>query len=269
MDIQKYISSGILENFVLGLVSDEERLDVEKNIKLYPELKTELDAIEQALEAFATSYKTKAPPELKDKIKERLGFNVPSTPRPVKVVEPVASTIITKYLFGALILLGAALLSFWFYDQKQNTEVELEKINSVYAALKSDCATKDEELKRLQNKLQILREAGNLKVQMNGTDKVPDAIASIIYNAKSGKSYLDILHLPIPANDKQYQLWAIVDGKPVDMGVFDVSLDMDTILQEVPFIEAPQAFAVTLEKKGGNPTPTMEEMVVVGNFVAG
>mgnify|MGYP000040805144 CR=1 FL=1 len=265
MDIKKYISSGILENYILGLASTEERLEVEKNILLYPELAVELNTIERALELFATSIRVKTPSGMEASIMQRLGF--PTEPTPV--IEKSKPSNFEKYLFAGLVLIIASLLCFWFYNQNRNTSNQLEELNSEYTTLKTDCDTQSKNLEQLQNQLQIMREAGNLKVQMNGTDKAPDAIASVIYNTTTEKSYLDILHLPTPAADKQYQLWAIVDGKPVDMGVFDVALNKDTILQEVPFIKNPQAFAVTLEKKGGNPTPTLEEMMVVGNVVSG
>ena len=38
MDIKKYIESGILENYVLGLVSDMEIQEVQQNLLQYPEL---------------------------------------------------------------------------------------------------------------------------------------------------------------------------------------------------------------------------------------
>ena len=75
---------------------------------------------------------------------------------------------------------------------------------------------------------------------------------------------LEITNLPPVPTGKQYQLWAIVDGTPVDMGVFDVSIGPENFM-EVQHIENPQAFAVTVENEGGSPTPTLEEMVVIGN----
>ena len=37
-------------------------------------------------------------------------------------------------------------------------------------------------------------------------------------------------------------------------------------IQAMKSVENPQAFAITLEKEGGNPTPTMEEMYVMGTI---
>ena len=273
MDLKKYISSGILENYVLGLSSEQERLEVEANLVLYPELNTELNAIEKALEFFATSHSVKLPVNLEASIMERIGFD--QTPKSSAESSPQTSLVsssesnVVKYLLCALALCFSLLLSIWFYNQNRNTSNELDQLNENHALLKSDCDKKDAYITSLEEQLQILRAAGSTKVQMNGTDKVPNAIASVIYNPKTKKSYIDVMELPVPTSDKQYQLWAIVDGAPVDMGVFDVVLNENTTFQEVPFIENPQAFAVTLEKKGGNPTPTLEEMVVVGNVISG
>jgi hypothetical protein len=46
------------------------------------------------------------------------------------------------------------------------------------------------------------------------------------------------------------------------MGVFEVAANEG--LQDVPYIEHPQAFAVTLEPKGGSQAPTLDQMYVVG-----
>ena len=71
--------------------------------------------------------------------------------------------------------------------------------------------------------------------------------------------------LPTPAQGKQYQLWAIQDGKPVDLGMLPSVATNDTLLK-MKTIENPQAFAITLEQEGGVPSPTMSEMYVMGGI---
>ena len=60
--------------------------------------------------------------------------------------------------------------------------------------------------------------------------------------------------------EKQYQLWEIVNGKTVDAGM----LDNCTGLCKLKNIPSAQAFAITLENKGGSPTPTMSALYVMG-----
>jgi anti-sigma-K factor RskA len=74
---------------------------------------------------------------------------------------------------------------------------------------------------------------------------------------------LKVNNLPQPAADEQYQLWTIVDGSPVDMGVIDNNFQ-EKLLAMKAVKGSPAAFAITLEKAGGSPTPTLEEMYVMG-----
>jgi anti-sigma-K factor RskA len=65
--------------------------------------------------------------------------------------------------------------------------------------------------------------------------------------------------------DHQYQLWALVDGKPVDLGVFDMR-DGEVGLKNMKPIGVAQTFAVTLEPRGGSVSPTLEKLMVIGNI---
>ena len=68
--------------------------------------------------------------------------------------------------------------------------------------------------------------------------------------------------MPQPQAGQQYQLWAIVDGKPVDAGM--VEIDPGKALHRMKNIPKAEAFAITLEKAGGSPTPTLTAMFVMG-----
>ena len=263
MDLKKYIESGILEQYVLGLLSAEDRVVVEQNIAKYPEIKAEVHQIEQNLESYISLHQKPPSPGLEGKILERIKNIDPNPPNPV--VEPPKPGP-PKWPLFLLALAALAGLFFAGYSNAQNQQkaAEISSLQSELTRLTTDCDQKDQTINDLQEQLQIIRDANNALIQMKGTPKAPQAIASIYWNQNTRKTYLDVINLPPPPADKQYQLWAIVDGTPVDMGVFDVVLGSST-LQEVPFIENPQAFAVTLEKKGGSTVPTLEEMVVVGN----
>ena len=72
--------------------------------------------------------------------------------------------------------------------------------------------------------------------------------------------------MPVNDKDHQYQLWALVGGKPIDLGVFDKSPKDTTDMKEMKSIASAEAFAVTLEPRGGSINPTMNEMMVLGKF---
>ena len=74
MNIHEYIESGILEQYCLGALNEQERADVLKRCLLYPEIKQELTAIEMAFQKIADSLSVVPDKRLKDQILNQLGF---------------------------------------------------------------------------------------------------------------------------------------------------------------------------------------------------
>ena len=86
------------------------------------------------------------------------------------------------------------------------------------------------------------------------------------WNPNSEEVYLSIQNLKELSEANQFQLWAIVDGKPVDAGVFDSNTEG---LQRMKPVSGAVAFAVTIEPRGGNLAPTLETMQAMGNLSKG
>ena len=86
------------------------------------------------------------------------------------------------------------------------------------------------------------------------------------YNSIRREAALDLGGLPAPDSGKHFQFWAIVDGKPVSMGMVD--LQSSGGWQTLPYLDKAAALAVSEEDSpNGNPTPT--RVVMVGNIPAG
>lgn len=268
MDIKAYISSGILEQYAFDLLSPSERSEVEANVQQYPELGEELRQIEYTIEKYLYLYQAPVSPDFRERLDKRLEKITPD-PLPRSTSTLAAGTTrspLNYWLFGFLIF--SLIAATWLFYKNQEQDMAYAELQSEYDTLKQECDATEELNRNLLIKLQTIRQTGNTLIQMRGTDNAPAAIASVLYNPEMETSYLDVVDLPTPPTDKQYQLWAIVDGTPVNMGVFDVEADTVSGLQEVPFIADAQAFAVTLEPRGGSEVPTLEEMVTIGN-VAG
>jgi len=116
------------------------------------------------------------------------------------------------------------------------------------------------------NKLVAMADDPNWKTIKLAGQKNPNDNMVVYWHPKEQHVMVNTTKMALPVNDKahQYQLWALVNGKPVDLGVFDVNPDTAHILVNMKEIGTAQAFAVTLEQRGGSPTPTMEQMMVMG-----
>ena len=273
MDIQEYISGGVIESYVLGLTSADETQEVETLAAQHPEVKQAIIALEVALEKQALANGVPPPPSLKQQVmdalaKERMlpSFTNPDTARlsaeQAKLVLLTAAPKSIKWLRGAiaasiLLLLGSAILNFYLYSQ-------YKKYSKDYTNLLAEKNTVLAKNEALQASYDMMKDTSILKVQMKAEPlSRAGSMATVLWDTKSKDVYLMVNSLPKQAADKQYQLWAMVDGKPVDAGMIDLSKDGGLIkMSNIPKAEA---FAITLEKKGGAPAPDMTQLYVLGN----
>lgn len=68
MNIKAYIESGVLEEYVLGTLPAEDRLQVELHATKYAAIKTEIEAIEYSFENFASAHSDPRANHFKEKI---------------------------------------------------------------------------------------------------------------------------------------------------------------------------------------------------------
>ncbi len=263
MDIEKYISSGILEAYALDTLSVEERKGVEDMLNQYPELKAELEAIELSLEAIALKTAVAPPAGLKDAILSGVEESAPAKETKVVAMEQPSAT--WKYLVAASVAL-ALISGYMAYDYR----AKWKSINEAYAELASSNSLMadqynkvNQRLEGIESDLAIMSNSEFLRVSMAGTENALEASASVFWNKRTEELFLNIQNLKTLSEDQQYQLWAIIDGKPVDAGVFDLGTEglikmKNTAAQAV-------AFAVTIEPKGGSEAPHLETMQVIGN----
>jgi anti-sigma-K factor RskA len=61
--------------------------------------------------------------------------------------------------------------------------------------------------------------------------------------------------MPQPPSDKQYQLWAIFKGQPINLGSMEIT--QKRLLYAMKNVQKAEAFAISVEPKGSNPeTPS-------------
>ncbi|SDF24441.1 Anti-sigma-K factor rskA [Dyadobacter soli] len=295
MNIQAYIESGILEEYVLGTVTPQEKQEVECMSHIYPEIKEELLRTESALEEYALKHQATPPPSLKESIFAQMNFEAPaeeetkaeeiteeksiSSPDVTATAQPearvidnaferVETQVVTpawaKLAAAAAVLL--ALFAGWsamqMTDMKHVNNDAVAKVESMQA----DMAAMKTQAEYNQALAALFRSPTYKHVHLAGLPKSPESAVSAFWNTQTNEVLLDVQNLPAAPQGKQYQLWSIVDGKPVDIGMIDNAFT-GKVLKMKNTKAGSVAFAITLEKEGGNPTPTMDEMYVMGKVV--
>ncbi|MES2798170.1 MAG: anti-sigma factor [Bacteroidota bacterium] len=251
MDLEAYISSGILESYALGAATPKEKVEVEANIVAYPELAIELALIREAIESYALLHEQNPPADLKAKTMQALFGEQSEKPKANFTIEKSENQI--NNLFNWRVAASWALLAlsvggnFYFFSQWKSTEGKLV----VAQAQNTQMAQNDVIQKaNFETKIAIIDNAQFKKVVLKGTEAAPNAFASVYFNTISKEVYLVNMKMPVLPEGKQYQLWAIIDGKPVDAGMIS---EADS-LGKMKLSPNAAAFAISIENVGGSTT---------------
>ena len=267
MELRDIISSGLLELYILGLASQDESIQVQQWIKQFPEVREEINNIQDAMESYALAHAIQPDESVKQRILDQLPG---SSSEKKTIIAPVneikentrVHTISSYFKWAAaasfILLMGSLIFNYTYYNRYRSASADLQVAQNELNRQKEIAAamTKD---------MDVVTDKNSQPVVLKGTPHAPDALAKIFWMRNTGEVYVDPTNLPDPAAGKQYQLWAIVDGKPVDAGMISTQRGVYKIQKMKSFGRA-QAFAITLEKEGGSPTPTMEEMYVIAEI---
>ncbi len=273
MNTQEYIQSGIIESYVLGTATRAEAAELEQFCLQYPEIKQALTDFEIALEANALSKAVTPPPHLKQQIftalkadfvtqENKLVENTPPLVTPLNEVPVVQMNPPRSYLAVAsiILLLISGGMNIYFYSKFKETTQQYQALVLEKNTLQANNQIMQTKSLDMFNSMQMMTDPNMQKVSMPGIAGKESNYATVFWDMKSKDVYILPNKLPQPAVGKQYQLWAIVDGKPVDAGVISDCAG----LCKMKNIPAASMFAITLEKSGGSETPTLSEMYVAG-----
>ncbi|SMC00351.1 hypothetical protein SAMN00120144_1965 [Hymenobacter roseosalivarius DSM 11622] len=292
MDTQEYIESGILEQYALGELSEAERQTVEERAATHADIARELDQVQQALGVYAQAHAETPPAAMRERVLAgwQAAIRADAQNAPRSIVPPTTATpdgpVVRqltpmepetannasgpafRWMLAASValLLASGLANFVLYTRWRDAASDLAIARTEQSRVASVMQASERTLAVRQQELDVLRSDDFRTVALAGTAAAPSASARVLYNPKTKAVYLDVRNLPAPPTGKQYQLWALDNGKPVDAGVLAAATTAGDSLQQMKDIASAQAFAMTVEPAGGSVNPTLSTLTVVGNI---
>ncbi|MGB3546473.1 MAG: anti-sigma factor [Saprospiraceae bacterium] len=250
---------------MLDQLPPDQRAEVEAMAAAHPEVKRELSAVEETLENLALAGAAPLPAgglaELNSRIDNAEG-RLPTAPASTKV--PPGRTTGYSGLIAtacALLAVGCILLGY-FYFQEQSAH---DRTRQDLETLRSTCEERTSDYNQLTRQIAFLTDTASTRITLEPTPFGETATAAVFYNSRANETRIDPSGLPALSASEQYQLWAIVDGTPVSLLVFDAVTNQENpLLSAEDFTGTPQLFAITIEPRGGSEGPTMDKMVVAG-----
>lgn len=241
MDLQSFIQSGLLESYVLGQATAEEHSLVERMLVQHAEARTELTAIEQAMESYAKAMGTPPPAWMKGRILDQIA----QLPEPLAPPVPKSAVSLRAFqlLAVALLLLTAFLWNRNSQVLDESTKQKVELDNCTRSA-----QNKEKLFAMFQDtNTQIVRVKGQKGVAGNAMVYFNPVLQQVLLNTTS-----------VPPASRQgvyYQCWAIVGGVPTSMGM--IHLEATNGWQILPYVERATKYAISAENTPeGNKAPT-------------
>lgn len=270
VNIQALIDSGDLELFVLGALPDAEMRKITSLSAAHPELLKEIETIEAAMMQLGESQSEHDPgisvlegalSAIDDEKKEAVV--VPLQPIETELhSKSSAFQPIWAWAAAIALLIGSAILNLYFYQDLNESQLELLALRSEQQVMAQNFDRASYDLQESQDRISVLQSPATRRIALNGVPGKENNRVTVFWEPQQAAVLLTSAKLPQAPEGFQYQLWAIVDGTPVDAGLLE-GLSGWQKMKDIAGNAA--AFAITLEPEGGSVSPTMEEMMVIGN----
>jgi anti-sigma-K factor RskA len=263
VNVKEYISSGIIESYVMGLVTDAERHEFESLSAQYPEIVAARNAFELALEEQLLSDAVRPPQHLRKLVEEKLTTTTAET----KTVEqeeehaPVRRIGVWKWISAASVIIMAGAI-YWGVTSN-NKSHELEAQNRDLQNQLATTTAQVQEMKPIMEDAEKLTHGMKMAVVKGTSD--PNMYATVYWDTTTKDAYLMINNMPQPASDKQYQLWALFKGqKPSNLGSLEIT--GKRLLYGMKNAQNAEAFAISIEPKGSNPEAPSDAPVAMSKL---
>ena len=243
--IRIFLDTDLLEKYLLGTTNTEESLQVERYIAMYPEVRNIYNELQDNLETFAKMHAVKTPEGLRAKILNRIKAQNAGRRRFRRYA--IAASV------AAFLFAGS---SYFFWNQNKSLQQENTIVNNKIKDLEEDMR---EQLEDVRNQFIVLNNPQTRKYMVNGNKKARELKAVAYINPVKKLAYINVRNLPNLPEDYDYQMWAEVDGEMVNLGVIRNMDDKDK-LRALPYAKNAVSY-ITIEPKGGNDTPTVQNIV--------
>lgn len=261
--------------YVLGALTPQELQDFETALARTPELQQLIAKLFATRDALAGEVALAQPrPELKEKILQEIEAIDQGNVRPT-----VPSRRQNPWSWLGLLVpwaLAACLMVFSIvlWSQRDRLQIQLGKqalhmqdLDQMAKTLMSETNDLHQAVTALQNSTRL----SEMRIALLNSllADSPKAVAVSLWDNAQQQGVFLVQNLkPLPA-DKDYQLW-VMDPKyatPVSAGVFQVDAQGRVRFQFTPdkTISSAHKFAVTMERKGGVPVPTLKNLVLIGS----
>lgn len=240
--LHTFFQSGLLDKYILDETSASESLKVEHFIDTYPEVESEYKRLQDNLEIIAKANAVEAPEFILDSILEDIEEDS------VPVIQLDKTHRKTPWYSIAASVVALLFAGGYYIKTQQNSDLLKENqvvVDEIFD-LRSDIEENNKKLDNLMHEFMKLNNPETEKYVFRGNDRAKDLKTVAYINPVDETSMIDIVSLPQLPEDQNYQLWAEMQDRMINLGILDASQKK---LQSIPYVKDALALSITIQDK--------------------
>lgn len=277
MDIQNYVASGMIEGYLFGLATAEEREEFERRLKLEPKLQQEFELAQENMLLYNQLLQKEIPSLNKEQIWQKLnGTTQLNEPEKVNIITSAENMVVNQasnivrfmpfVVAASLALFSISAFMAWNYKSQLNrAEEKLVDLETKTEKAIAESDKQKEAYEKSVKLLNIFNQDGIRMVKLTGKDISPQSSIMVCWNRNTDELMVHDMKMPAPPEGKAYQFWVLSDKKMVSVGMVDMKAAKEMISLKEKVAHA-SAFAITLEDEEGEEEPTLDQMYVYGSL---
>ncbi|WP_235296153.1 anti-sigma factor [Portibacter marinus] len=258
MNLEEIRNSGLLESYVIGLLSGRQLAEVESHLKEYPELNSDLSEIQRAFRAYAESNGVEPRAAFRSELIREITGKNPSSPRTNQKGGGRGPYFLPFLIFAALAIGGI----WWGYnnlDDFETLEGQYTALNDEYTDYQSVCDSISADNAELRAMMNTITNPGNRIIQLTPTGNFAATNLYLHTNAELQLNYIQALALPSIAANQAFQLWSLKEEQdPIPLTVF---ANAENQIIPVDFEEGTATYAITIEDAAGAQVPNLNQLI--------
>lgn len=271
MTNKELISSGELELYVAGMVSDGRAVEISNLIKTDKDIKKEVEAIEKIIMKLAKESTVSKQQDFSKVLKQIVSQRV--LIQDGKTISKNKNKTSKYILLNSYIGWAAAavFLIFFAFQYQQNLQVteNLMVYTQINEELENKIKAQNFSLDQKEELLSTVISENTKMIDLAGQEVSPESLVKVFWNTEMNKVVIEAENLPEAPEGMVYQVWSLTLEPliPTSIGLLeDYSPDKALFTFYNP--NASEAFGITLEPAGGSKTPTLEQLYVLGALKA-
>ena len=256
MDSKEWITSGVLEQYLMGQLSPKDERRLVSALSKDPALREQMAQLEEDLERMGLDNAIAPPASVKEAVMQVVESEA-ERQGGAKVRSLRQSERNTYFAMAASLAVLFMLATAWLYMQYSGLQKAVVTTENELNDLRKELDGMSVDYEETLTLFETINDPSTSRYLMTGNDRSPASTVVSYVNHNSGTVLLNTSGLAQLDETHDYQLWGDIDGEMINMGV----IPRGTSMAPMTYLAEAESLNITIEPAGGSDHPTVSQLI--------